>query len=152
MLTGFVKVTDAQKEQADKAHRISTGSSAFQPNVVFQVNGYGYKKAEKDGKVDADAPFNPILTTTIGVDVFLSMITRARVDSDGKILEPNGTFNNFVKKTIAQNGSKSDGEILQAIVNGVQGKDIIVTRKPYVGLSSDNRRYPAALVILDFKD
>lgn len=152
MLTGFVKVNGAQKEQADKAHRIGTGASAFQPNVVFQVTDYDYKKAEKDGKVDAEAFSNPVLTTNIGVDVFLSMVTRAKVDSDGKILEPNGTFNNFVKETIAKNSSKEDGEIMKAIVEGSKGKDIIVTRKPYVGLSSDNRRFPTALVILDFKD
>ena len=150
MLTGFVKVDDNKIEVANKSLSISMSNSPFQNKVTFKVTGFTYKQAENDGKVDADAMVNPVLTTTVG-DMFLSMTLKAKVDADGKILEPNGTFNQFIKDTISKNNGKSNGEILNAIVDGCKDKEVVVSRQPYSTISKDERKYVAYMVVLNFK-
>ena len=150
MLTGFVKADDNKIEVANKSFSISMGNSPFQNKVTFKVTGFTYKQAENDGKVDADAMVNPVLTTTVG-DMFLSMTLKAKVDSEGKILEPNGTFNQFIKDTISKNNGKSNGEILNAIVDGCKDKEVVVSRQPYSAISKDGRKYVAYMVVLNFK-
>ena len=151
MLTGFVKADDKKIEAANKSFTISMGQSPFQQGAVFEVNGFTYKQAENDGKVDANAFANPVLTTTIG-DMFLSMALKARVNAEGSVLEPNGTFNRFIKDTISTNAGKSNGEILKAIVDGCKDKEVKVSRQPYAAITKDGRRFASSLVILDFKD
>ena len=151
MLTGFVKADDKKIEAANKSFTISMGQSPFQQGAVFEVNGFTYKQAENDGKVDANAFANPVLTTTIG-DMFLSMALKARVNAEGSVLEPNGTFNRFIKDTISANAGKSNGEILKAIVDGCKDKEVKVSRQPYAAITKDGRRFASSLVILDFKD
>lgn len=151
MLTGFVKADDKKIEAANKSFTISMGNSPFQQGAVFVVTGFTYKQAENDGKVDANASANPVLTTSIG-DMFLSMVLKARVNAEGSILEPNGTFNHFSKDTISANAGKSNGEILKAIVDGCKDKKVKVSRQPYVAITKDGRRFASSLVILDFKD
>lgn len=150
MLTGFVKADDNKIEAANKSFTISMGNSPFQDRVTFKVTDFTYKQAENDGKVDAKASVNPVLTTSIG-DMFLSMALKMRVDAEGKILEPNGTFNKFIKDTISNNAGKSNGEILTAIVGGCKDKEIVVSRQPYVAVTKDGRKFASSLVILDFK-
>lgn len=150
MLTGFVNVDATKTETANKSLSISMSNSPFQNGVIFKVTGFTYKQAENDGKVDANAMVNPVLVTTVG-DMFLSMTLKSRVDADGNVLEPNGTFNQFVRTTISKMAGKTNGEILNAIVDGCKDKEIVVTRKPYSALSKDGRRFGSALVILDFK-
>lgn len=151
MLTGFVKASDEKIEVANKSFTISMGHSPFQQDAVFEVTGFTYKQVENDGKVDAKAFTNPVLTTSIG-DMFLSMALKARVNEEGAILEPNGTFNRFIKDTISKNAGKSNGEILKAIVDGCKDKKVVVSRQPYVAISKDGSKFAASLVILDFKD
>lgn len=151
MLTGFVKADDNKIEAANKSFTISMGQSPFQDRVTFKVTGFTYKQAENDGKVDAKASVNPVLITTVG-DMFLSMALKMRVDAEGKILEPNGTFNHFIKDTIGRMAGKSNGEILTAIVDGCKDKEVVVSRQPYVAITKDGRKFAASLVILDFKD
>lgn len=151
MLTGFVKADDKKIETANKSFTISMGNSPFQQNAIFKVTGFTYKQAENNGKVDANAFANPVLTTTIG-DMFLSMALKMRVDAEGKILEPNGTFNHFIKDIIGRMAGKSNGEILTAIVDGCKDKEVVVSRQPYVAITKDGRKFAASLVILDFKD
>ena len=151
MLTGFVKADDKKIEAANKSFTISMGHSPFQQSAVFEVTGFTYKQVENDGTVDAKAFANPVLTTSIG-DMFLSMALKARVNAEGAILEPNGTFNRFIKDTISTNAGKSNGEILKAIVDGCKDKKVVVSRQPYAAISKDGRKFAASLVILDFKD
>ena len=151
MLTGFVKADDKKIETANKSFTISMGNSPFQQGVVLEVTGFTYKQVENDGKVDDNAFANPVLITSKG-DMFLSMTLKARVNAEGSVLEPNGTFNRFIKDTISANAGKSNGEILKAIVDGCKDKKIVVSRQPYVAISKDGRRFAASLVILDFKD
>ena len=150
MLTGFVKADDNKIEVANKSFSISMGNSPFQQGVIFKVTGFTYKQAQNDGKVDANASVNPVLVTTVG-DMFLSMALKARVDAEGKVLEPNGTFNQFVKDTISKMAGKSNGEILTAIVDGCKDKEVVVSRQPYAAMTKDGRKFAASLVVLDFK-
>ena len=46
---------------------------------------------------------------------------------------------------------KTNGEILQAIVDGGKGKEIIVSRSSYVKLTKDGTRIGAFTVELNFK-
>lgn len=151
MLTGFVSASNDARENANKSNSIALGHSPFQHNVKFTVGGFDYKVPQEDGKVDAKARLNPVLTTSVG-DLFLSTLTRSRVDVDGNVLEPDGTFNAFVRKTIAENSTKTNGEILTAIVKGCENKQLIVERVPYVGLSKDGRRFATSLVKVNFVD
>ena len=149
MLTGFVSASNDARENANKSNSIALGHSPFQHNVRFTVTGFDYKVAQENGKVEPNARLNPVLTTSVG-DLFLTTLTRSRVDENGKVLEPDGTFNAFVRKTIAENHTKTNGEILTAIVNGCKDKQLIVERVPYVGLSKDHRRFGTSLVKINF--
>lgn len=151
MLTKFVPTNDDVTKGANDSFTISLGNSPFQHGVSFAVSGFGYRQAENDGVVSKDAYINPVLTTSVG-DLFLSMCTKSRVTADNKILEPNGTFNQFVKKTISSMSGKTNGEILQAIVDGCKGKEIVVYRDSYVKLTKNNTRIGAFTVELNFKD
>lgn len=151
MLTGFVSASNDARENANKSNSIALGHSPFQHNVKFTVGGFDYKVPQEDGKVDAKARLNPVLTTSVG-DLFLTTLTRSRADADGNVLEPDGTFNAFVRKTIAENATKTNGEILTAIVKGCENKQLIVERVPYVGLSKDGRRFATSLVKVNFVD
>ena len=149
MLTGFVSASNDARENANKSNSIALGHSPFQHNVRFTVDRFDYKVAQEDGKVDPKARLNPVLTTSVG-DLFLTTLTRSRVDADGHVLEPDGTFNAFVRKTIAENSTKTNGEILTAIVEGCKDKQLIVERVPYVGLSKDGRRFATSLIKINF--
>lgn len=149
MLTGFVS---ASKEARDKFAQSSTsvlGHSPFQHNVKFTVTDFDFKVAQEDGVTKKDARLCPVLVTSIG-DLFVSTITRSRVDADGNVLTPDGTFNTFVSETIAENSAKTVGETLTAIVEGCKGKTLIVERVPYIALNKNGGRYAAALVKINF--
>lgn len=144
----FKKVSDAKKEKENKSFSISQGNSPFVNGVTFEVNGFGYKEAKtNDGKTTSPSP---ILETTIG-DLFLTMIMRSKVNSDGEILEPDGTFNKFVKDTIAKNSNKNNGEILSAIVDECKNKKIKVNREYYSAKSSWGGIVAASIVKLNFE-
>ena len=151
MLTGFVKADDNKIEAANKSFTISMGGSPFQPGATFVVTGFTYKQAEIDGKVGADAPTSPVFITSIG-DMFLSMVIKAKVSAEGSILEPNGTFNHYVKDTISRMSGKSNGEILKAIVDGCKDKKVAVSRQPYVAISKDGRRFASSFVSSEVND
>ena len=151
MLTGFFSASNDARENANKSNSIALSNSPFRHNVKFTVGGFDYKVAQEVGKVDPKARLYPVLTTSVG-DLFLSTLTRSRVDVDGNILETNGTFNAFVRKTIAENSTKTNGEILTAIVKGCENKQLIVEHVPYVGLSKDGRRFATSLVKINFVD
>lgn len=150
MITGFVEVDEKEKKAIGESFSISLGNSPFQDKVVFKITGFTFKKAENDGKVDKDARKNPVLTTTVG-DCFLSMCTKAKVTDKSKILEPNGTFNTYIKETIATMHGKNNETILQQIVDDCKDKEICVTRVPYSALGK-NGSYVAYATILNFKN
>ena len=146
-LTGFKTAEENEIQTANNSTSIKQGNSPFQHNVVFTVSGFSYEKAEMDGKVAQDAYFNTVLKTSVG-SLFLSAITRSKVNFEGTVLTPDGTFNRFVREQIATH--QTNGEILQAIVDGCKDKKINTRRTPYSAMSKDGRRIPAFLCEFDF--
>lgn len=147
MALTFEEVKPDDVQIADESTSIKDGNSPFQNNVQFTISGYTYVKAKNDGVVDKDARSVPVFKTSVG-NLFLNTIIRSQVKSDGSIITPNGTFNEFVKQQIAQKSTNK--EIMAAVVQGCQGKQIRVTRVPYAGLTRDNRPIAKFLVQLDF--
>lgn len=147
MALTFEEVKPDDVQIANESTSIKDGNSPFQNNVQFTISGYTYVKAKNDGVVDKDARSVPVFKTSVG-NLFLNTIIRSQVKSDGSIITPNGTFNEFVKQQIAQKSTNK--EIMSAVVQGCQGKQIRVTRVPYAGLTRDNRPIAKFLVQLDF--
>ena len=148
-LTGFKTASENEVSIANASTSIKRGNSPFQHNVQFTVSKFSYEKAEVDGKVDKDAYLNPVLVTSVG-SLFLSTVLRSRVKDDGSILTPDGTFNKFCREQISKHST--NGEILQAIVDGCKDKKIVVTRTPFATISKDGRRIPSFLVELNFAE
>ena len=146
-LTGFKTAEENEIQTANASTSIKQGNSPFQHNVLFTVSDFSYEKAEVDGKVQQDAYLNPVLKTSVG-SLFLSTITRSKVNFEGTVLTPDGTFNRFVREQIATHNT--NGEILQAIVDGCKDKKINTRRTPYSAMSKDGRRIPAFLCEFDF--
>ena len=147
MALTFEEVKPDDVQIVDESTSIKDGNSPFQNNVQFTISGYTYVKAKNDGVVDKDARSVPVFKTSVG-NLFLSTIIRSQVKSDGSVITPNGTFNEFVKQQIAQKSTNK--EIMSTVVQGCQGKQIRVTRIPYAGLTRDNRPIVKFLVQLDF--
>lgn len=146
-LTGFRQAEDNEVQTANSSTSIKRGNSPFMHNVQLTISGFTYEKAEIDGKVDKDAFLNPVLVTSVG-SLFLSTVLRSRVKSDGTVLTPDGTFNRFCREQISTHNS--NGEILQAIVDGCKDKKIVVNRIPYAALTKDGRTIASFLVELNF--
>lgn len=149
-LTGFQTASQPEIENANKLNTLSRGISPFQQGVAFTVSGFSYEKAEIDGKVPADAKPQPVLVTSIG-SLFVKPLNRGAVRSDGTVLEHKGTFNAFVRETIANNPTLNDGQLLQRIVDGCKDKMLLVERIPYSAKSKDRRTYATSLVDIHFK-
>lgn len=149
-LTGFQTASQSEIESANKLNTLARGTSPFQQGVALTVSGFSYEKAEIDGKVPADAKPQPVLVTSVG-SLFVKSLNRSGVKADGSIIEHKGTFNAFVRETIASNPTKNDGELLQLIVDGCKGKTLIVDRVPYSAKSKDGRTYATSLVDFHFK-
>lgn len=146
-LTGFQTAEANEVQTANASTSIKRGNSPFQHNVQFTVSGFSYEKAEMDGKVSKDAYLNPVLTTSVG-SLFLSTVLRSRVKADGTVVTPDGTFNKFCREQIAKHNT--NGEILQAIVDGCKDKKVVVNRVPYASLTKDGRTVASFLVELNF--
>lgn len=151
-LTGFQTASQSEIESANKLNTLRRGTSPFQQGVAFTVSGFSYEKAEIDGKVAADAKPQPVLVTSIG-SLFVKSLNRNAVKADGTILEHKGSFNAFIKDILADPAynDKNDGQLLQLIVDGCQGKTILVDRIPYSAKSKDGRIYATSLVDYNFK-
>ena len=149
MLTGFKTVSEQAKQVADKRFTLSMGTSPFQEGVRFQVTDYAYQQAETDGRIDPNAKVSPVLVTTVG-NLFLSMLTRPKVNAEGQILRPSGTFNQAVTAKIAEMHDKADGEILKAIVEMLRDKTIFPHWVEFI-VKAYNRLYVGYLINFDFE-
>lgn len=148
-LTGFQTADANEVQTANASTSIKRGNSPFQHNVEFTISDFSYEKAEMDGKVSKDAYLNPVLTTSVG-SLFLSTVLRSRVKSDGTVITPDGTFNKFCREQITAHNT--NGEILQAIVDGCKDKKVVVNRVPYSSLTKDGRIVAGFLVELNFAE
>lgn len=149
-LTGFQTASNDVIASESTKRTLTRSVSPFQPGVGFRITGFTYKLAEIDGKVGKDARPQPVFTTNINADLFVRALTRAVATTDGP-LEHKGTFNLYVRDTIVRHKDKSDGELLQLMVDECKDRDLIVERVPYTARSKDGREYAASLVDIYFK-
>jgi hypothetical protein len=143
-LTGFTSLKGKERTNAERAHTIGQGQSPFQQDVTFSVTDYDFQVANIDGKPKEDGNKCPVLVTSVG-SLFLSLLTKKKVTADGTILEPDGTFNRLVRELIIANRTKTNGEILKAIVDACKDKTVSVLRTPYVRKTSFGEQ-PAELI------
>lgn len=148
-LTGFQTASESVAQEASARHTLTRSVSPFQPGTGFRITGFAFRVVEIDGKVPADARPQPVFTTTINADLFVRSLTRAVPTINGP-LEHKGTFNLFVRDYIATHKDKSDGELLQGIVDACKDRDLIVERVPYTAVSRDGRQYATSLVEIYF--
>lgn len=154
-LTGFQSVSATEKESANKSNSLSQGTSPFVQNATFTVTGFDYRKPEIDGKVPANALPQPVFVCRMGendVDLFVKPLTRGVACADGTVLDHKGGLNLWVRDQLVALRGKNDGEILQALVDGLKDKTLIVDRVPYTAQSKDGRTYAASLVDIHFKE
>ena len=145
MLTGFQSV-DEKKVELGKYATLKNRQSQFVDGLELAVEDWGYVVREDDGKVSKDARPNLVLKTDKG-NIFCSMLTRAKVTHDGKVLEPNGTFNVFFKEMVAKHDS--DQKVLDAVVKALKDKHLRVRRTQYIATGYSGLPYPAALIEFD---
>ncbi len=134
---------------AKNDNKLSRGFSPFQDGTTFKVTGYDFVSKIEDGVKDATTAF-PVLKTTIG-DLFLSSILRPRVTIDGKKAESKGDATDAIKKCIAENRDKTDGEILEIIVKELKDHEIVVKRTEYAAPSKYRAAQFSATIDLHFK-
>lgn len=138
---------------SENASTTLNGSSPFVDGVTLSVTGVVACQTEIDGAIPNNSPIKLVITTTIG-DISVPMLVRRRLDADGNHIVPSGTFNNAVTRWIAENPSATNQQFADWITASTTGANrrLIVRRKPYAGIASDGRRYPASLVEFNFVD
>lgn len=144
MALEFKPVDQTTKEAADKSNSIYNGNSPFVDGLQFTISGHDYVFPIVNGKQGTNKC--PVLSTSVG-NLFLSTLTRNKVDFDGKVLTPNGTFNQLVRNAIREGGD--NGTILKRIEDAVKDKQLLVRRTPYVLRTKDGRQAPSALIEID---
>ena len=149
-LTGFEVVSST--DDLKNGTKLRQSTSPFKDNVQFIVNGFAFVKPCYDGKIKEDVQPQPVLTTSIPNGyLFVKSLNRPVVDIDNKILEHDGAFNKRVADIIANPAFNTDEQILNAIVADCANKTLVVRRRPYVKLTTDNRKFPTSLVEIDYK-
>lgn len=149
-VTDQTRVTNFFSENASTT---LNGSSPFVDGVTLSVTGVVACQTEIDGAIPNNSPIKLVITTTIG-DISVPMLVRRRLDADGNHIVPSGTFNNAVTRWIAENPSATNQQFADWITASTTGANrrLIVRRRPYAGIASDGRRYPASLVEFNFVD
>lgn len=122
------------------------GTSPFIQGTLVKINGYETVQVSIDGAIPSDAPYRLIFKTNVG-DLALTMLFRSRVDANGNIVKPKGTFNDYLAKTISENPNITVEDLAKRII--LEHSNIKVTRSEYVGLTKDGRQYPASIVGFD---
>lgn len=138
----FIETTTGEKTT------FINGGSPFKDLVTFTVTGYGFVKA-MDGTTEVSRHPLPILKTSIG-NLFLSMLTKRKVDKDGKILTPSGSFNRDYQKLLKDNPTADDSAIFSKIMEMTKDKTLICKRVSYVA-RGEHGDYPAEMVEINYK-
>lgn len=151
-LTGFSELSGNALKNAKNGFNISLGNSPFQDNVVFTITGFTFTVPMEDGKEKKDARALPVLTTTIG-NLYLSLLTKRKVTNEGAILTPDGTLNQVVRDILSKSNNKTDGEILQSIVDNprIKGKNIKTKRTSYIMKTRLGAELPSDLIEFDIQ-
>ena len=151
-LTGFAELNGNALENAKKGFNISLGHSPFQDNAMFAITGFTFTVPMEDNKEKKDARTLPVLTTSVG-NLYLSLLTKRKVTSEGQILTPDGSLNKVVREIIASESKKTDGEILQSIVDDprIKGHDIKTKRSSFIMKTRLGTELPSDLIEFDIQ-
>lgn len=117
------------------------GTSPWTDGLEIEFTGYAYLKGEKN--------LCPTLTTNIGQNFFISLVTKTYACNNGTTIRSEGDATEAIRKAIEDNNTKTNKEVLEAILAVVKGKKIKITRKQYIKLG-EKVGYPAATVNLNF--
>lgn len=130
---------------------IANALNAFQDGIVFQITGFRYNILKFSDNTSSK-PF-PVFTTNLSGDTCLAIIPlmRNRVNADGEVVEPDGTFNLEVKNLILSNKGLSNDKILPLLVDKLKNRDLIVRNKRFSAKSKDGVVYATAMINIDFK-
>lgn len=148
---GLERINASEKDERAKEFTLGKTQSPFEDGAIFTLKGYDFARAKIDGTTmvngkqrDSKAVF---IVENNGVESEISWnaLSRAKCDKDDKIKRPNGTFNKLCAETYRSNPNKSDGEILQAIINSVGTKKIKVRREDFVAKGKYGE-YPTCLI------
>ena len=130
---------------------IANALNAFQDGIIFQITGFRYNILKFSDNTSSK-PF-PVFTTNLSGDTCLAIIPlmRNRVNADGEIVEPDGTFNLEVKNIILDNKGLSNDKLLPLLVDKLKNRDLIVRNKRFSAKSKDGTTYATAMINTDFK-
>lgn len=130
MLETFTTVSEAQCTKLAQSNSIRQSQSPFQDGVTFKLVRFAYQRLTINGKTDENSRAFPGFETSIGF-CYLSMCTKEKIDANGKVLTPDGSFNDIVREAIANPKNKIDADIFAEILKAVGDKEIKVSRVPY---------------------
>ena len=138
-------LTPEQNKAAESSTRFTKGQSPFLHGQVFNITS-AEPIVVKNTK-EEEFPMM-VFGTSVG-NLFPSMLTRQKVDKNGNILTPKGSFVDLWVKTLKENPEKNDKQLLELIIVLVSGKSLKVSRRPYVAARADGSVYAASIVDID---
>lgn len=127
---------------------INGGRSPWLNNMTFKIVG----SELVDVIVTETNETHPCWTfkTSNDAHLFLSMLTRIRLDVDGNQHTPTGTFNLAFLNALTTTTTKNVGDFLDAFVKSVKNKNITVALEHYNARARNGNVYPATLVNFNF--
>ena len=143
MALEFIGLTDQEQETANKSHSLKNQQSPFTDGVVFNITGFGWRKAVIDGKKSQRN--SAVLTTPIG-DLFLGAVTKGKCDAEGQIHRPKGTFVDLVLKVLQKDADNET--ILKGIVDAVKDHKIVCSLEEFAKPIKGGGTIPASVLIL----
>lgn len=139
-------LTPGTQEYNDAANQVWRGVSPFQNNAVFTVSGWKLAVYTVNGKESQNSHL--MLETSIGA-LDLRMLFKIRFSRDDKPVSPSGTAVTLIQQLASVQG-QTNQQLGEAIVNQLRGRQIRVTRVPYLAVNSTGEFYPTATIQLDF--
>lgn len=153
--TGFIPATD-QIAINDANNAITLGRlNPYVEGTKFRVTGFTYVQSTEDGEVRKDPKTNkpilvPALNTTVGEPIRISELIRSVSTTSGDVIERTGTANKAILETIIANHGKSNGELLQAVVNMLGNREIVCHTKPYTSKNRNGETFTGTFRNFDF--
>ena len=146
MALEFIGLTDQEQAAANKSHSLRDQQSPFINGAVFNITGFGWRKAVIDGKKSQRN--SAVLTTSIG-DLFLGAITKGKCDAEGQIHRPHGTFVDLVLAALRKDADNET--ILKGIVDAVKDRKIVCSLEEFGRPIKGSSPLPASVLILDLE-
>lgn len=127
---------------------INGGRSPWLDGMTFKIIGYELVDVVVTETSETHSCWT--FKTSIGVCLFLSMLTRIRLDANGEQHIPSGTFNKAFANALTSTTAKNVGDFLDSFTASVKNRNITVALERYNGLSRNGNVYPATLVNFNF--